>query len=286
MFNIAILGCGPTGLFAAHALRQMGARFDIYSKKRRSEMFGAQYLHKPIHGLSKNPPVKMRYLLEGSAEGYREKVYAQEQARVESTSPQDLEGEHWAWDIREAYFKAWDYYQAQVIETPRIDSSWVTAILRSGVYNAVISTVPAPAICSQGHQFNSVEILAVGDAPERGIVAPKCFDCPPNTVICNGDPDEAWYRQSNVFGHRTVEWPYSAGHQKLSMPYDHRLVYEYDEVIDAAVVKKPIDNNCECFAGEPLFRMGRYGRWQKGELAHQAYFETIKMLERPEEKAE
>jgi hypothetical protein len=261
-------------MFAAHALRQLNINFHIYSKHRRSEMFGAQYLHKPIDGLSEQPPVQVKYLLEGDADSYKEKVYAQELSRVESTSPQDLQGEHPAWDIREAYYKAYRRYSGQILQAPNLQPSDVRMILAGGLYEAVISTVPAPVICEKGHNFNSVEILAAGDAPERGVVVPGCFDCPPDTVICNGDPAELWYRQSNVFGQRTVEWPIEASWKRHLDRPNHRIV----EGVEAAIVKKPIDKDCDCFAGEPLIRMGRYGKWQKGELAHQAYFDTIKLF--------
>jgi len=50
--RIFILGCGPAGLFAAQAAAEMGCSAVIISKLRRSEMYGAQYLHSEIPGLT------------------------------------------------------------------------------------------------------------------------------------------------------------------------------------------------------------------------------------------
>ena len=48
---VAILGCGPTGLVAAHACAMKHIPFVIFSKKRKSFLFGSQYLHEPIPGV-------------------------------------------------------------------------------------------------------------------------------------------------------------------------------------------------------------------------------------------
>jgi hypothetical protein len=49
--RVLILGCGPAGLFAAQAAKNAGADYRILSKRRKSEMFGAQFLQSPIAGI-------------------------------------------------------------------------------------------------------------------------------------------------------------------------------------------------------------------------------------------
>lgn len=259
--NAAILGCGPTGLFAAHALAQLGHQVTIYSRKRRSEMFGAQYLHKPIPGLSTSDPITIDYRLQGTADGYRDKVYSGQD--VESVSPESLVGQHQAWDIREAYYKAWAMYSSLIIDVQSIDPRWVRNELVWRQHHVVMSSIPAKSLCyDRTHEFNSTHVLAMGDAPERGRWVPDWFECPESTVICNGDPQVAWYRQSRIYGYGTVEWPASA-----ILNEDH----------PAARVEKPISTDCDCF-GYSIVRLGRYGKWQKGYLSHQAYFETLEAL--------
>lgn len=265
----AILGCGPAGLFAAHALIAKGWQVQIFSKKRRSEMFGAQYLHAPIPGLTDSDPVSIDYRLTGTIDGYREKVYGP--ASRATVSLQDLASSHQAWDIRQTYYNAWDRYSHLVHDyqvSPQFlgfarDVDHGGTFLASNFWDYVINTIPLPDLCYQNHEFQSTSIWAMGDAPERNLWAP--YNPPENTVECNGDRWPAWYRASTVFGYSTVEWP---GAYKPPLP-------------GIAEVVKPISNNCNCYTGKKVgFRflpLGRYGSWKKGVLSHQAYEEASRL---------
>lgn len=261
----AVLGCGPAGLFAAHALMANGWAVSIYSKKRRSEMYGAQYLHKPIPGLSVADPVEVQYkLVGGGTEDYRNKVYGD--AAV-TTSVQDLTGVHLGWDIREAYYNAWERY-FPIISDIEITPETMGVLNRNGPqspiaipirdFRLIVNSIPLPRLCYRSHRFDSQKVWAIGDAPERGIYAP--YRTKPNTVECNASRDVGWYRASNVFGYTTVEWP---GRTK---PPLHGI----------AEVEKPIGTNCVCYQTDAdwpfhFLNVGRYGTWTKGILSHHAY---------------
>lgn len=257
-----ILGCGPAGLLAAHAVRQStGEMPTIMSKPpvRKSEMYGAQYLHKPIPALKNGAgsmPVTIDYTLWGDVEAYRTKVYGD--TPVDSVSPEDYTEPHDAWDIRLAYNELWQEFWDHI--EPRdlkAATSGQLADLFNG-YDLVVSSIPKPMICKAGHQFASESIWAIGDAPERGVKCP--VRVAHNTVVCNGDPEPAWYRASNVFGYCTVEYP--GGSQP---PYP-----------GAASVEKPLRNNCDCWPN--VLHVGRYGKWEKGVLSHHAYEDTLSAL--------
>lgn len=250
----AVLGCGPAGLFAAHALVEYGWEVDIFSVKRRSEMFGAQYLHAPIHGLKETGTV-LKYELQGTVEEYRRKVYGD--APVGSVSPEQFKGFQQAWDIRAAYYDAWDRYHDR-IQQCAIDNAVAGEIVKAA-YNAVVSSIPAPSLCVAGHQFRSTSVWAIGDAPERGVFAP--VNPGADKVICNGTKDVGWYRASRVFGYNTTEWP------ERSKP----------PISGVSLVLKPTGTNCDCLPD--LVRVGRYGTWTKGVLSHEAY-QTAKELAR------
>lgn len=253
----AVLGCGPTGMFVAHAFAQAGWDVTIYSKKRRSEMFGAQYLHQPIPGLTEAQG-EIRYdLIGGSHQDYRQKVYG-DQLEPGQVSTELFAGlKHEVWDIRAAYYDAWALYSDRIVNE-HITPSWISDsfVGRSGknkLWERVVSTIPAPALCYHKHDFLSRTIWAQGDAPERGIFALRV--APAGHVVCNAAKAPSWYRASNVFGYNTVEW---AGSKP---PLD-----------DIAEVQKPVRNNCDCFDDLPGFqRVGRYGQWRKGVLTHHAY---------------
>jgi hypothetical protein len=254
----AVLGCGPAGLFAAHAL--VGRNWDvtIFSKKRRSEMFGAQYLHRPLPGMSFQRPNVITYrLIGGSVEDYRAKVYGRRSGIT--VSPEILQEEHKAWDIREAYWNAWDVYADRIESVAEIGTEWVSGLLTGGEFNAVLSSIPAPSICYKPdqHVFDSQQVWAIGDAPERGVFCPVP-DAKPFEILLNASRDVGWYRTANVYGYRTAEWP-----EGRKPPLS-----------DVSPVIKPISTDCDCFAGS-VTRIGRYGQWTKGVLSHEAYGQVV-----------
>lgn len=248
-----ILGCGPAAMFAAHAMTLARWDFRIFTKvNRQSEMFGAQYLHAPLPGLNKSGPRSLDYSLRGTAEQYKEKVYGA--ARIPFVSPSAFVGQHYAWDIREAYGRAWDLYSGRIEAIGPIGPAELDALVYTQKPRRVFSAIPANALCYKAHGFQSSQIWAVGDAPERGSFAP--VSVPEMTVVCNGEENPRWYRASNVFGYSTVEWPDGP---KPPVP-------------NVAQVNKPIVTDCNCFTHIRGFhRLGRYGRWEKGTLSHHAF---------------
>lgn len=273
--SAAVLGCGPTGLFAAHALIQNGWDVTIYSKKRKSHMYGAQYLHAPIPGLTPADadPITIKYRLEGSVADYSQKVYGSMPVHA---SPEALRPEHYAWDIRAAYDKAWELYQHLVIDQ-EVSSEFLGWAQWSGInptalqqridpnrFQYVLSSIPAPQMCYSKHIFHSATVWAMGDAPDRGQYVP--YRPQGNTVECNGTRDVGWYRAANVFGHATVEWP---GNRKPPLPA-------------IAAVTKPVYTDCICYRGADrrdfiYIPIGRYGTWEKSVLTHHSYTQAAQL---------
>lgn len=265
--RVAILGAGPAGLAAAHAAYLAGNWVHIFSRGEKSRLYGCQYLHAPLPEIYVEQRT-VSYELWGTAEGYREKVYGA--AWDGKVSPTDLEGAHEAWDLRTAYEALWNLYvenrgraafvKCDVSPLALMDDPHL--IGGDGFFDNVISTIPLPNICSRpmSHTFHGQEIWAVGDAADRGQVAPVTV--PADTIICNGRGVDgaSWYRCSNVFGAATVEWP---GRVKPPIPY-------------AAKVTKPLYTDCDCFPG--IIRMGRYGAWKKDQLTHHVFEKVMELL--------
>lgn len=244
--RVAVLGCGPSGLFAAHGALMAGADdVRIISRKRKSDLHGCQYLHAPIPGLTIGDPREVVYRLLGDAESYRSKVYGD--AWLGSVSPEDMEEDHKAWDLRATYDAAWKMYHDYVIDellTPRFIDDHIV-----GEFDVVISSMPATALCHENHTFRSMEINASGQTAQRDLP----YFSGDDVVTCNGQAEPSWYRLSRVFDYSTVEWP-----ADITPP------------ISFARVQKPLDNNCDCFRND-IIRVGRYGAWHKGILTHHAY---------------
>ena len=82
---------------------------------------------------------------------------------------------------------------------------------------------------------------------------------PDNHVVLNAGEAPRWYRSARIQGWATVEWPHSV----------RPPVNPLWEVV------KPLKHNCTCHPD--VHRMGRYGKWTKGVLSHEAFYETAKI---------
>lgn len=257
--NVAVLGCGPAGLMAAHATRISGGNVAIFSRKQKSPLYGAQYLHAPIPGVTDpSDSVTVDYILRGHIQDYRRKVYGQ--SWDGTVSPDELESTHEAWDIRETYDRLWQMYQEKIIDTG-IDGAAINQMKASKRFNLIINTIPLNMLCFRGHTFRYSTVVAAGDAPALGIDIGTLYHCEPDTVVCNGEEAPSWYRLSRIFGHTTVEWP-----DGTKPP-----------VGTASQVIKPLEHNCDCFPD--VMNVGRYGSWSKGVLSHTAYQKVYERME-------
>lgn len=258
--RVAVLGCGPAGLMSAQAVvdacerRRVPYGVVIYSRKIKSPLHGCQYLHRPIPGVTQEGGHEVSYMLRGNSDDYRTKVYGQ--GFMGSVSPEDLAGDHMAWDLRQTYDTLWDRWKSNVVPM----DLYAGAIQELSWADLIISSVPRPILCKGGHFFNSTDIIAAGDAPELGITIP--FKCPEDTVVCNAEEAPSWYRMSRVFGHTTVEWPGRV---------------ERVPVATASSVQKPTNTNCDCWPN--VFFVGRYGKWEKGVLSSDAYYDSYTMID-------
>ena len=266
---IVVLGSGPAGLMAAqgaadafsHVARSGNPlSLGIISHGDKSPLYGSQYLHEPIPGVTPDDSVVLGYQLRGNSDDYRRKVYGS--MWIGTVSPEDLAEQHRAWDIRATYDLLWDKW-SDALNAANIDPITMNRMLTDRrPPHLVINSIPRSALCHGGHVFGATEVWAAGDAPELGIYIP--YACPRNMVVCNGEDNPAWYRMSNVFGRTTVEWPGSIA----KVP-----------VTTAARVQKPTQHNCDCWSESSILHVGRYGEWSKGVLSHTAYHKAYNRVE-------
>lgn len=253
--NVLVFGCGPAGLMVAHAAALADCNVKIVSKKRKSHLHGAQYLHAPIPYATTEAPIRVVYELRGTAQQYREKVYGK--GWRGTVSPEDLDSDHDAWDIRSTYDWLWEAYGEYVTHMEVSSPGVWAAVADKLAPDFCFSTVPAISLChNEDHVFGAKEIWAIGDAPALGQRCP--VPAPRSTVVCNGEKEPAWYRAANVWGYTTAEWA-------KQPPFDN-----------AVKVLKPLKTDCIC---QPtVLRAGRYGKWEKGVLTSDAFEETVKVL--------
>lgn len=261
--KVLILGCGPAGLIAAHAVASRGHTPHIYSKARKSFMNGAQYLHAPIPDASKSDPFLISYEMSGSIDGYRDKVYGPG-ANVE-VSPESLVGRHLAWDIREAYDWLWDKYGSSVRDWDASQEGALARLEYGSEPDLTISTIPAKLLCYRDHEFRSTKVWAT---------AHSAIELSDNTVLCQGEPMYPWYRASRIQGYENTEWPFDKRPTRVEEKYGHKVW----------LVEKPTFTTCRCYPW--VHRMGRYGQWKKGVLSHEAWDDTMKLIDEREGKTD
>jgi hypothetical protein len=242
---------------------QRGVETHVLSTGGASLMPGAQYLHAPIPGTpsEREDPRLVRYEARGSADAYRRKVYGT--TAPAKVSVETMDSEHHSWDIRASYNWLREKLETYSIREFHASPSSVYHLLydswlgRPLAYDYVISSVPAPHLCSDSrHEFLSQTIL-VGQfwAGPRG---------DGNHVICDGTRAVNWYRTSRIYGHVQTEWSprEDVGSESLGF--------------GIARARKPLKTTCDCFLAWPNFRrVGRYGKWEKGVLTHQAFEECL-----------
>lgn len=250
--KVAVLGCGPAGLLAAHAAARENAAVDIYSHIQKSRIGGAQYLYIPVPGITGGEPdAKCTILKVGTPEGYARKVYGDRHADT-SWHEFDANRELGIWNMREAYEQLWGVYGYSIIEadvTPQIVAEMVD------LYDHIFCCMPKRALCLTPERHTFVEQKVTIDTEDFS----STYDGD-NWIEYNGDPRTTWYRASSLFGHRGYEYPTEAGQHGVT-------------------VAKPLANNCDCWENWPkVMFLGRYGKWRKGELIHHAFVQAQEAL--------
>lgn len=251
--KVHVLGAGPAGLLVAHAARQAGHTPVIHGIRERSQLRGAVYLHSRIPDLTKaKPDATLTYVKKGTAEGYAEKVYGDPEAPC---SWDRFEGEVKAWNLDHYYGKLWDEFNAGVADQ-EIRAQYIRELLAEG--DPVFSTINPLGYCElQGLdrpcQFVWQEVR-IHDEVQDGVE-----DC---QIVYNGDPLDRWYRSSRIFDYGSTEYPFES-------------VAGYGYI----PVKKPLSTDCQCLleAGR-LYRVGRYGAFQKHLLVDDAYRTAVEIF--------
>jgi hypothetical protein len=246
MNEVLILGCGPAGLFAARGIRECGGYPIIISKKVKSEQYGAQFLHRPIRGLTDDNPITVIGGIKlGTEEGYARRVYGNPD---ETTSWRKLNKWTYCWDLPAAYDRAWEEF-ADGIVNMSVGASEVGEL--SSQFALVISTVPKWSICEGEHHFESIDILVEREA--------KSIPYARENYICyNGMQHGGWYRTSKIFGHGSTEY---VAHKDMQLKTGMQAGF------------KVVGTDCDCHPN--VVFAGRLGRWERGVLTHHAYEAAI-----------
>lgn len=245
MGKVLVLGCGPAGLLATHAAVQGGHEVRVLSKKTPSYIAGAQFLHTPIPELTRdNPDGQLEFIKWGTSLGYAKKIYGDANARTSwNTYPAGFRS---VWNLRERYHQLWKFY-ADLIT----DSLWLPQLAQvaSQEFDVILSTIPIPHVIPEAVLTTETVRIVAGEERAQ-----------PMTIVYNGDPEDEWYRSSDIFGHASTEYP------------------DGPSFIGSASINKPLSADYAAIPVPNLFLLGRYGKWQKGVLVDDAYREAVTIV--------
>lgn len=252
--TVIIYGSGPAGLLAALAAEQTG-NMDVVihtNAQGPSIIRGAQYLHAPIPYLTKREPeFHVHYSFKGTPENYAIKAYR------DPTQPVSWErwygrGEVPAWRMYDAYMRLYEKFQDKMVPGEITEERHKQLHALWSPYRvAFINTIPRHVFCdNEDHVFRSAEHWV---RTETG----SPVELPPH-IIYSGSQNDEWHRMS-WFGNGDVSYEY--GH---AVPQSERIL-------------KPLYTNCTCCP--ELIHVGRFGKWDKGQLVTDAYEEVIRALQ-------
>jgi hypothetical protein len=240
--KVAIIGAGPCGLLAAYAVESRGCEATLYAPEIRDGFLGAQVLHRGIPGLTGVFADAVVHIAKwGQEPVYRQKVYGSVDLDG-PTSWDEYQGTLAVWNMTEINRRLLEIFRSKIVNR-YVKPAHVPMILRE--YDAVINTAPAKVFCEYPglHVFPDVQVTILLGAAD-GVA--------PNQIVYNGTQHDSWYRSSRLFGFDSTEWGYTGD-------------------TEAGHIRKPLWTDCNCHLSARYFRAGRYGKWQKGVLAHDGY---------------
>lgn len=246
--KVAVLGCGPAGLIAAHTAERLGHNVHVFSRLVKSNPSGAQVLHQPVKGLEIKP-FYVEYHKFGSRGGYAEKVYG----NPEAPCSWDLypAGVMNAWPMRETYDELWLRFGYRVRDLD-LDNAQVQMLAMQ--YDKVFSTVPLPQIMPR------MEWDIFSQQPVW--ISQGKVDRPNKAEFIHyvGTPRPDWYRHSLIRSY--ASWEFS--HEPVpGWPFDYVKIQKPLDVVGG-------DDTRRDLVPENVVLVGRYGEWRKGRLAHHA----------------
>lgn len=243
---IAIIGGGPAGLLAAHAVALAGRQPVVFTKPdeegkpAKSTIGAATYLHEAIPDLtSATPDARIRFVKIGTRAGYALKVYGDRHAECSWEKFED--GHQRAWSLQPAYDDLWERYQSEIVPA-EIGPDDVPEMIDT--FSMVINTAPAMTICTGGHVFPSRTVW-VTDSPGRAVDYGDPSIVYDGTVGTVGDR----YRSSLIFGKGSTEYA--------------------SEVPGSREGIKVLPTDCDCHP--EVVRAGRWGEWKPGVLVNHAF---------------
>jgi hypothetical protein len=257
--KVAVIGCGPAGLAAAHAAYGLDAEVTVISPGLKSPQRGPLILQRPIPAITTDHPYGYirQIVIGGSILDYRYKLYGDINISIQGNI---LKKGYHGWNHIEAYDKLWRLYMGNEPDVP--DENWNGRATRINKFvtplelhdmrtqfDLIVNTAPLRNLCHNGKHvftFKAVEITDGYSYPNQ----------PPDTTIFNAGDKYPWVRSAWLFGNSCTEWLASTAPRDLE-PF---------------VIRKPINHTCNCYPF--VLGTGRFGAWRNETWVDTAYYDT------------
>ena len=263
--TIVIIGCGPAGLFAAQACKDVNIPYVVYSDKvNKSVIGGAQFVHEIPVSLSHLVQRKdVKFEFHGTREGYAEKIYGDPLA--DCSWDNYSRGLHKAWSMKEVYDLLWGMHWNNVAAISINGFSLVNLLNQ---YKKVIIAAPLFHFCTKNHAFESEGVyISKVDLVGQNI-EPK--------IIYNGIKLPSYYRVSYLDGVMSAEVSLRSFEAMEEGAYKSEIQDEW------TFIRKPLKTNCDCHP--EAVRVGRMGLWDKKGLVHHAHELTLEAIKKAQEE--
>lgn len=249
--DVAVLGAGPAGIFAALAALNNGCRVTIYSvvwQRPSPEAAGVFVLHDSMD-LPLEPFAVREIAVGGTAKDYARKVYGDE-AVPTSFHPGNAMGTYYSG--KSAIQFAWDIVSISVEYRERTITAADLGTL-AGQHKLVVSTVPLPILFTSRYWPYAEAFVKQSKAPEG-----ESF------ILQHANPSVPFYRCSAVDGTFTMEFP--PKYDDDPSLHKVRKVMPHDNEQFLAHIREALPN---------VVFTGRFGAWDKGKLSHHAFDDTV-----------
>lgn len=270
MSKVAILGNGPSGIFAAWAAIQCGHTVDIYDRNPEGtagQNQGVFYLHDAcdIPGLVASE-VHNSIIGGGSDRNlltrkYAEKVYGDPDKTDVSIA--GLNGVETCYNSRLAH-KFLRIVLPHVKELVVSSKQQLLDLLDD--HWAVINTVPLNVFGVEGLQSTPGWIHAVDVASEKNYCIYNPFDAMP------------WHRMSNIYGYQVTEYPgVDAPQAKF-----HGMSFVKIKKVKSSPFSSSqdiLENGLSIDGNARILFTGRYGAWDKSCLTSDVYYRVLRYFQ-------
>lgn len=262
--TIAILGTGMAGLLAGKAVLDLGMQpvlFDReYSKK---QLKGLHYLHDNC-GMDLPLIYIQNYIVDDGTrqdltigERYCLKVFGEINETAKNNSIMTLPTTEEVYCMHTAYNQLYDLLQQHFHYEP-VDLTTQMVKDLSEEFDGVESTIPLKVVFPDTKCQS--EIVYCSQKFPKSLINSELSQ---NCVVYNVNENEVWYRASRVAG---VSWTEFVGEP------DGVPCFPINKLITEGINVDKVFNDTGIILG------GRYGTWNRKELAHDIYYRVLRLL--------